>query len=145
MKKMLFAMAALTVVLTANASVTTSIDGGTSFIHLGKISAKECGAFVGSPASAGLLLAFDGHIVQKGESLCHEGVRLDIVTLDPLIKATSNAITTWPLSKERCKETATGLLKTNPLIAVNDEPVANTPQAVAACSKSSNAVSVPRL
>lgn len=60
MKKVLFAMTALTVVLTANASVTTSIDGGTSFIHLGKLSAKECDAFVGSPASAGLLLAFDG-------------------------------------------------------------------------------------
>lgn len=144
MGKVICAMAALAMGVTANAAITTSIDGGTSYIHLGRLSAKECKGFVDSPASAGLLLAFDGHARAKGEDVCHDGVRLDILTRDPVIRTTDSEITTWPLAKDRCKETVTGLLKAHQLIVVNDEPVANTPQAQAACSKSSNVVSVPR-
>lgn len=144
MKQTLSAMAALMVATAASAAVTASIDGGTSYIHLGKLHARECAAFVGSPASAGLLLAFDGHILAKGENACHEGVRLDIVTRNPVVSTSDGAITTWPLSKDDCREAVAKLMKAPALIAVNGHPVANTPDGQAACSRASNSISVPR-
>lgn len=63
---------------------------------------------------------------------------------DPVIRMTATSITTWHLATDQCKETAAELLKKQPIIVVNDHPVANTPQAIAACSKSSNSISVPR-
>jgi hypothetical protein len=144
MKKVLCAIAMLAAGASANAAITTSIDGGTSYIHLGKLSAKECAAFLASPASASFKVALDGKIMRPDDGKCHDGIKVDIVAEDPVIRTTDTAITTWPLAKDRCKETAAGLLKTQPLLAVNGQPVANTPQAMEACSKSSNSISVPR-
>ncbi|PNE59908.1 hypothetical protein A8H39_01815 [Paraburkholderia fungorum] len=144
MKKVLFVIGMLAACAPTYASITTSIDGGTSYIHLGKVSTTECKAFLASPASALFKVALDGKIKSANEGKCHDGIQVDIVDQDPAVRTTDTSITTWPLAKDQCQETAAGLLKTRPVIAVNGQPVANTPQATAACSKSSNSISVPR-
>ncbi len=75
MKKVLCAIAMLAAGASANAAITTSIDGGTSYIHLGKLSAKECAAFLASPASASFKVALDGKIMRPDDGKCMMGSR----------------------------------------------------------------------
>ncbi|MGS1024372.1 hypothetical protein [Burkholderia glumae] len=38
----------------AQATISASLDGGTSYIHLGRLAAAECKALIGSPVMAGM-------------------------------------------------------------------------------------------
>lgn len=144
MRKVLFAIGMLVACASASASITTSIDGGTSYIHLGKMSAKECTDFLASPASASLKVALDGKIRSPGDGKCHDGIKVDIVATDPVTKVTATEITTWPLAKEDCMKLAVSQVTKGTTIRVNGTSVSKNDAIASACSKSSNAISVPR-
>jgi hypothetical protein len=140
MKKLLAVLAALGACATAHAAITTSIEGGTSYIHLGRLSANECRAILASPVSASHHFAFDGHILTPDASLCHAGVRLDLVSEEPVITTTKTGVTTWPLARSQCLALASDVLKRHGVVEVNHQVLTDAAHVDAACVASANAV-----
>lgn len=141
MKKVAFAAAALMTCLTAHATVTTSIDGGTSYIHLGTFSKASCQALMASPVLARVQVAVDGHVTPTGDVTCREGVKVDLVSTEPVMKTTPTEITTWPLAKSDCMVLVMKQLEKG-RVRVNGVAVSKADQIEHACSKPSNSVSV---
>jgi hypothetical protein len=75
MRKTILAVAALMVYVTARATVTTSVDGGTSYVHLGTLSVGACKSLVASPVVAGIKIAIDGHVMSADDAVCHAGAK----------------------------------------------------------------------
>lgn len=142
MKKVAFAVTALMTCLAAHAKVTTSIDGGTSYIHLGAFSKASCQALMASPVLAKVQVAVDGHVMPTGDVTCRDGVKVDLVATEPVMKTTPTEITTWPLAKSDCMVLAMKQLEKGP-VRINGAAVSKTDQIEHACSKASNSVSVP--
>jgi hypothetical protein len=142
MKNTLIVAAAVTVCLSAHAAVSASTEGGTSFVHLGKLSSAECKALVNSPVVAGMKIAVDDRVMLADDAACREGARIDLVSTEPVVKTTPTGITTWPLAKSECVSTAVKLLEKSSL-RVNGAAVTRADQIEPACSKSSNSVTVP--
>ncbi len=142
MKKVALAASILTMCLTAHAKVTTSIDGGTSYVHLGTFSKVSCQALIASPVLAKVQVAVDGHVMPTGDVTCRDGVKVDLVTREPVMKTTPTGITTWPLAKSDCVVLAMKQLEKG-RVRINGAEVSRTDQIEHACSKSSNSVSVP--
>lgn len=141
--KTILVLAALSICTTGHAAITASMDGGTSYIHLGRVSAQECRAVLASPVSASLKFAFDRRILVPDASLCHDGIQLDLVSEEAVVTATKDGVTTWPLAKDQCAVVATGVLKKQGTVRINEKPVTSPALVDAACSKSSNAVTAP--
>lgn len=127
----------------AHAAITTSIDGGTSYIHLGTLTAKECKAVLESPVSASQQFAFDGRILVPDASICHDGIKLAFVRKEAVVRTTKDGVTTWPLGKKDCTKVATRMLETHRPVQVNGTNVTSPELVEATCSKLSNAVTVP--
>lgn len=146
MKKLAFAAALLLISsATFAGSVTASIVDGTSYVHLGRFNAGDCRDLMSSPvivSRGDLKVAVDGHAGEPNAALCHDGVRVDLVTDQPVVTTTAAGITTWPMSRERCAAVAKGLLDKGRDLKVNDKPVSDAVGIERACSKSNNAVTV---
>jgi hypothetical protein len=142
MKKTLFVAVALAFNVSAHATVTASTYGGASFLHLGKLSRAACQAVMESPVTASLNVVVDGDEMPTGDVTCHDGIKVDLMTTQPVVKTTPTDITTWPLAKSDCMVLATKQLEKG-AIRINGVSVTKTDQVEHACSKSSNAVTVP--
>ena len=99
-KASLLSLTTLALCPAAHAAITTSVDGGTSYIHLGTLSAKECNAVLESPVSASQQFAFDGRIQAPDTSLCHDGIKVALVRREAVVRTTKDGVTTWPLGKK---------------------------------------------
>ncbi|WP_157128669.1 hypothetical protein [Cupriavidus sp. USMAA2-4] len=142
MKKTLVVAASLSACLSAHATVSASTEGGTSYVHLGKLSTVECKALVSSPVVAGIKVAVDGRIMSADDVMCREGAKIDLVSDMPVVKISPTGVTSWPLAKSKCVAMAVKLLAKGP-IRVNGAAVTQVDQVEPACSKSSNSVTAP--
>lgn len=142
MKKTLLVAVALAFNVSAHATVTASTYGGTSYLHLGKLSKGACQAVMESPVTASVNVVVDGYEKPTGDVTCHDGIKVDFMTTQPVVKTTPTDTTTWPLAKSDCMALATKQLEKG-MIRVNGVSVTKTDQIERACSKSSNAVTGP--
>jgi hypothetical protein len=146
MSKHLAWFAALTLSCSAHAAtVSASIDGGTSYVRLGVLSVRECVQFMKSPAvivRGKNSVAVDGMIGAPDPSLCHAHAHVALVSTEPLVSTTPTGITTWPLSTDGCKVVANRLLAGGP-VQINDVRVSDSAEVARACSKRSNSVTKP--